>query len=78
MKVVITYCTMWNYLPTASRVEEEIKSAFSDVEMTFELGSGGDFIVEVDGKIIFSKNDTNTQRFPNEGEIKELIKKEGY
>lgn len=65
-------------MPAASRVEEEIKSAFSNAKIEFELGSGGDFIVEVDGKAIFSKNDANIQRFPDEGEIKELIKKEGY
>ncbi len=78
MKVVITYCTMWSYLPEASRVEGEIKSAYSDAEVSFELGSGGDFIVEVDGKIVYSKNDEDKLRFPFEGEVVELMKKAGF
>ncbi len=78
MKVVITYCTSWSYLPQASRVEEEIKQAYSDAEVTFELGSGGNFIVEVDGKVVFSKNDEDKLRFPFENEVVELMKKEGF
>lgn len=59
-------------------MEEEIKGAFSGVDLSLEIGSGGDFIVQVDEKIIFSKNDINTQRFPDDGEIVNLMKKEGY
>ncbi len=65
-------------MPQASRVEEEIKEAYSDAEVEFELGAGGDFIVEVDGKIIFSKNDEDKLRFPYENEIIELMKKAGF
>ncbi|EAL4363580.1 hypothetical protein DNF41_05940, partial [Campylobacter jejuni] len=34
---------------------EELQSDFKDVEVEFEIGGRGDFIVEVDGKVIFSK-----------------------
>ncbi|PID47525.1 MAG: hypothetical protein CR967_03815 [Proteobacteria bacterium] len=62
-------------MPQASRVEGEIKSVYSDAEVSFELGTRGDFIVEIDGKVIFSKNDEDKQRFPFENEILELMKK---
>lgn len=78
MNVKITYCNMWNYLPTAFRVREEILQVNSKANVEFIQGSGGDFIVEVEGKVIFSKNDDNTKRFPRENEIPELIKDAGY
>lgn len=74
MKVRITYCNSWSYRPQASRVEEEIKSIYNDANIEFIAGSGGNFIVEVDGKIVFSKKDMQNPRFPNDGEILELIK----
>ncbi len=46
--------------------------------MELTQGSGGDFIVNVDGKVIFSKNDEGIKRFPNEGEITKLLKEAGY
>lgn len=77
MKVVINYCTQWNYQPKASRVEEEIKSNFSDADVLLVGGSGGVFDVEVDGKMVFSKEKligTDTKRFPEDGELTKLIK----
>ncbi len=59
-------------------MKEEILGEFSNANVELSQGSGGDFIVNVDGKVIFSKNDDNVQRFPNEGEITELLKKAGY
>ena len=41
------------------------------MEATLIEGSGGVFTVVVDGKLIYSKKETG--RFPNEGEITELI-----
>lgn len=68
-------------MPAASRAEEEIKSAYNDADISLELGSGGDFIVEVDGKIIYSKNDligNNLNRFPHNGELLTLLRNAGY
>lgn len=78
MQVKIIYCNSWNYRPVASRVEDEIKTNFGDsAKVEKVVGSGGDFIVEVDEKVIFSKKDligTTEARFPNGGEITALIK----
>lgn len=73
MQVKITYCTAWSYRPKAFRVKEEIENNFKNAEFELEKGSGGDFIVEVDGKVIFSKNDLPRPRFPEDGEILKLI-----
>ncbi|MBE7358105.1 Rdx family protein [Campylobacter sp. RM12327] len=55
-------------------MEEEIKNVYNDAKIELVAGSGGNFIIEVDGKIIFSKRDMDEPRFPNDGEILELIK----
>ena len=78
MNITITYCGVWNYLPRASRVEDEIKEAFSDVKIDLIESSGGVFDVTLNGSLIFSKLQrigTDSQRFPFEGEIVALIKK---
>ncbi len=54
-------------------MKEEIKEKYKNAEVELELGSGGNFIVEVDGKVIFSKRDLDPERFPNTGEILSLI-----
>lgn len=80
MKVVITYCTQWNYQPKASRAEEEIKSNFPHADILLIRGSGGIFDVEVDGTIVFSKArkiGTDTVRFPENGELTKLIQAMG-
>jgi len=77
MKVTVTYCTQWNFLPKASRAEEEIKSVNSDAQVLLVPSTGGVFEVEVDGKLIFSKKEdvgTSENRFPNDGELLELLK----
>ncbi|EAI7015120.1 hypothetical protein CJI33_03745 [Campylobacter jejuni] len=51
--------------------------AIKDVEVEFEIGGRGDFIVEVDGKVIFSKTqliNCESERFPYQNEINQLIK----
>lgn len=72
MKIDITYCTMWNYEPEASRVEDEIKSVYSDAQITLIKGTGGIFEIRKDEKLIYSK--AQTQKFPEVGEINELLK----
>lgn len=74
MQVIIRYCNSWSYRPKASRLEEEIKEAFQDAQVTLEIGGRGEFSVTVDGKEIFSKQKLDEPRFPNQGEIIELIK----
>ncbi|EAH8208983.1 Rdx family protein [Campylobacter upsaliensis] len=48
---------------------------FNDVKVSFEVGDRGDFIVELDEKVIFSKKALKDgERFPEVGEISKLIK----
>lgn len=71
MKIKITYCNIWNYKPKAFRVKDEILSKFPNANVQLIAGGNGNFIVEVDGRVIFSKKETN--RFPNKNEILDLI-----
>ena len=53
-------------------MEEELRGRFqADVELI--AGSGGEYEIVVNGKKIFSK--TKLNRFPEEGEIVQLIEK---
>ena len=54
MKVEITYCGVWDYLPQASRLEDELKNNFNDVNISLHESSGGDFRVIVDEKVIWN------------------------
>ena len=74
MNVEIFYCGVWNYLPEASRLEEELKGNFSDINIKLNEGSGGIFKVIIDDTVIFDKLDVE-YRFPNDGEIIERIDK---
>ena len=69
MNAKITYCVMWNYLPDAERVSAELKSKSVNVDLI--KGSNGIFDVEINGKLVYSK--CNTDRFPNRGELLTLI-----
>jgi selT/selW/selH-like putative selenoprotein len=57
-------------------VEAELKSTYPGLKIELIKGSGGIFDVIWNGKLIFSKQNIKGQRFPNEGEITQLIKKE--
>lgn len=56
-------------------MKDEIQNAYSDANVEIIAGSGGNFIVDVDGNIIFSKAQMNRPRFPEVGEINSLISK---
>ena len=76
MEVKITYCNSWNYRPVASRVEDEFLSQIPGANVSKIVGSGGNFIIEVDEKIIFSKKDligTDVNALPNYEEIVALV-----
>lgn len=55
-------------------MEAEVKGDYPDSEITLVKGGGGIFEVKCDGKLIYSKQKIAGQRFPNTGEIVELIK----
>ncbi|VYS79678.1 hypothetical protein [Campylobacter ureolyticus] len=52
-------------------MKDEILSKFPNANIQLIAGGGGNFIVEVENKVIFSKKETN--RFPNKNEILDLI-----
>ena len=65
MNPKFTYCVMWNYLPDAESVSTELKSKVVSVDLI--KGSNDIFEVEIDDKLVYSKN--NTGSFPNRGEL---------
>ena len=73
MRVVIEYCVVWNYEPRALSLGEELSLAFPDVIAGHIPGDRGAFEVIVDDVLVFSKLELD--RFPEEGEIVNLIKK---
>ncbi|MSN96551.1 hypothetical protein F1B92_05110 [Campylobacter sp. FMV-PI01] len=52
-----------------------MKSVYSDAIVEKVAKNGGIFLVEIDGETVFSKQSLNPPRFPEAGEINELIKK---
>ena len=50
----------------------ELRQAF-DAQVKLVESAGGVFDVTVDGKLVYSKNKTG--RFPDEGEVTELVQK---
>ncbi len=50
---------------------------FQNISVEFLIGKKGDFIVSINDKILYSKNDLigcDNNRFPHENEITSLIK----
>lgn len=52
-------------------MKDEILSKFPNADIELIAGGNGNFIVEVEDRVIFSKKETN--RFPNKNEILDLI-----
>ena len=73
MKVSIEYCSVWNYLPRASSLEVELKTKFPKVDTKLISSGGGVFEITLDNNLIFSKK--ALERFPEEGEVEKLIRK---
>ena len=67
MQVSIEYCNMWNYLPNASSLEDELKNEYENITINLISGSGGVFDVVFNKKLIFSKK--LLKRFPDKKEI---------
>jgi len=57
-------------------VEAELKANYPDSNIKLIEGGGGIFDVKCNGKLIYSKQNVEGRRFPNEGEIARLIKQE--
>jgi len=57
-------------------VEAELNEALPDLEIEVIEGGGGIFDVIYEDKLIFSKKTMNDNRFPEDGEITQLVKGE--
>ena len=71
-QITIEYCIQWNYEPRALSLGAELSKEFGVVAKLIESG-GGVYEIVVNNNLIFSKKQLN--RFPNTGEIVELIKR---
>ena len=71
-QITIEYCMQWNYEPRALSLRAELTREFGVVSNLIESG-GGVYEIVVNNNLIFSKKQLN--RFPNAGEIVELIKR---
>jgi len=57
-------------------VEAEVKGKYTDSSIKLIESGGGVFDVECDGRLLFSKQKIEGQRFPEEGEITRLIEQD--
>ena len=71
MNISIEYCVVWNYEPRALSLGDELTYQFGYNIVVLKAGDRGAFEVFVNNQLIFSK--LQLDRFPNEGEIKNLI-----
>ncbi len=81
MFVEIYYCTEWNYLPEASRLEEELKGNFPNIRIELIESNGGTFKVVANKEVIYDKLTLSKQnaRFPMDDEISCILQEElGY
>ena len=72
MNISIEYCVVWNYEPRALSLGDELTNKFGNNIVVLKPGDRGAFEVYVDGQLIFSK--LQLDRFPNDGEIIQLLK----
>ncbi len=71
MKISIEYCSVWNYLPRASSLEQHLKAKYDGAAIELISSGGGVFEVTLENELIFSKKSLG--RFPDDGEIDTLI-----
>ena len=67
VKVEITYCNEWNYLPEASSLAAAIEGRYG-IKSLITKGSGGIFTVEINDKLAYNNRDEGG-RFPTKEEI---------
>lgn len=73
-RVEIEYCSKCGFLLRAAWIAQELLSTFRDDlgEVALAPGSGGDFVVRIDGEEIFSRRAAG--RFPESKELKQLLR----
>ena len=73
MKIHIEYCVKWNYGPEFDRVSNIIKKINPNYIINGNQNNprSGAFEITINDKLIYSKFET--QAFPNEEEIKNML-----
>lgn len=73
-RIEITYCTQCRWLLRAGWMAQELLTTFSDelAEVALVPGSGGTFVVRLDGDPIFDRAEAG--RFPEMKELKQLVR----
>lgn len=73
MKISIEYCNVWNYLPRAAGLANELLEKYgTNIDSLTMLPSGGGvYEIMKNDNLIFSKK--KLDRFPDDGEIIDLI-----
>ena len=72
MNIKITYCGDWDYYPMASRAEKEIMKLYKDSKIEIIESGRGIFQITLNDKLVFDKYTQG--RFPEAGEMKEILK----
>ena len=73
MNIVIEYCVVWNYEPRALSLRDEL---FLLGTAALKPGARGAFEVFKNDMLVFSKLELD--RFPNDGEVIQLIKEQKW
>jgi selenoprotein W-related protein len=73
-RIEIEYCRRCNFLLRAGWTAQELLHAFGEEigELALIPGSGGHFIVRVEGDVLFSRRAAG--RFPDAKELKQLLR----
>ena len=73
MNIHIEFCVKWNYDPEFDRVSKDIKVLFpnANIEGNKNPPRSGAFEISLNGKLVYSKFQTNS--FPTKGEIRILL-----
>lgn len=72
-RIEITYCRRCGFLLRAGWVAQELLKAFEEEvgEVALQPGQGGEFVVRIDGAVVFSNREQG--RFPEPKELKRLV-----
>jgi selenoprotein W-related protein len=73
-RVTIEYCTQCQWLLRAAWLAQELLSTFAQElsEIALRPGTGGTFVVQVDGATVWSRKEEG--RFPEAKELKQRVR----
>ena len=72
LNIRIEYCVQWSYAPRAFRLIQEIGKEFLNAYINIRPGARGAVEVFKNDMLVFSKLELD--RFPDDGEVIQLIK----